>query len=87
MRHEKILVHNDVRCTTPVRLRIGDGMTERVGCPSEALYYLNYRWPTIRGRHHAGALASCAAAMRAKLASEFAKDAFARACDEAAVLN
>lgn len=87
MKHEKITIRSDVLWGAPVRLRIGNGMTERVCCPSEALYYLNFRWPAIRGRHHAGAMASCAAALEGKLATEFAKDAFARACEEAAVLN
>jgi len=87
MRHEKITIRNDVLWSAPVRLRIGSGMTERVCCPSEALYYLNFRWPTVRGRHHAGAIASCAAALQGKLAAEYAKDAFSRACEEAAVLN
>jgi len=87
MKHDKISVRNDVPWRNSVRLRIGNGMTERVCCPSEALFYLNYRWPTVRGRHHMGAVASCAAALDGKLASEFAKEAFARACDEAAVLN
>lgn len=87
MRHEKPSVRKDVRWNSPIRLRIGNGMAERVCCPSEALYYLNFRWPAVRGRHYAGAMASCAAALEGNLASEFAKDAFARACDEAAVLN
>jgi hypothetical protein len=87
MRHEKISVPEDVQWGAPVRLRIGDGLTERVCCPSEALYYLNFRWPTVRGRHYAGAVASCVAALEGKMASEFARDAFCRACEEATVLN
>jgi hypothetical protein len=87
MRHEKISVREDARWNAPVRLRIGDGMPERVSCPSEALYYLDFRWPTVRGRHYAGAVASCAAALDGKMASEFARDAFCRACDEATMLN
>lgn len=87
MRHERFEAPQDRHWAAPIRVHIGNGMAEFVRGPSEALYYLNFRWPTLRGKYHARAIASCTAALDGSLASEQARAEFLRACEEAAMLN
>ncbi len=80
-------VEDNVRWKTPVWVKVGNGIPEAVRSPAEALQKLKYRWPAEQGRHYSGAKASCAAAMRAQLEAELARDAFVRASIEARMLG
>jgi hypothetical protein len=77
----------DNRWLAPVWVRVGHGMAEPVWGPKQALDYLCHRWPSARGRHYLGARATCVAAARNQLASEYARESFIRASIEAAMLD
>lgn len=76
-----------VRWSEPVYLRIGYGMPETIRSPKDALNYLLFRWPTVRGEKYRSARHICAAAEGNSLLRNEARMAFVEACVEADVLD
>ena len=76
-----------VRWLSPVRVRIGYGFPETIGSPSEALGYLQYRWPAVDGDHCRQAKMLCAHAVQNPGLTDVAREAFLRACVEAKMLD
>jgi hypothetical protein len=70
----------------PVRVRIGHGASERVEGPSDAIYYLQHRWPTGQGRYFRQAMSDCKRATEGTIPAEVAKESFISAALEASVL-
>jgi len=70
----------------PVLVRIGHGSSEAVESASDALDYLQHRWPDNRGDHYRRAMKLCKEAAQGLVPSEVAKEAFISAAIEAYVL-
>lgn len=71
----------------PVYLRIGYGMPETIRSPKEALNYLLFRWPTIRGEKYRSATHLCGDESGNPRICEQARKVFVEACVEADVLD
>ncbi len=78
-------VGNPPRWRTPVLIRIGNGSSESVRSPSEALHYLFNRWPTERGERYSAAVEARKAASEEAASGEVAREAFIAAASEADV--
>lgn len=70
----------------PVLVRIGHGSSEPVESASDAVHYLQYRWPHERGKHYTRAIDDCTRAAKGLVPAEVAKEAFIAAAIEAYVL-
>ncbi len=70
----------------PVLVRIGYGSSEAVESASDALHYLQHRWPPERGDHYGRAMKLCKESAQGLVPSEVAKEAFISAAIEASVL-
>ncbi|WP_409527848.1 DUF982 domain-containing protein [Rhizobium sp.] len=70
----------------PVLVRIGHGSSEPVESASDAIHYLQNRWPHERGHHYQRAMLLCKHAAEGLVATEVAREAFIAAAIEAYVL-
>ncbi len=70
----------------PVLVRIGHGSSEAVESASDAIHYLQNRWPHERGHHYQQAMRLCKEAAQGLLPTEVAREAFIAAAIEAYVL-
>lgn len=70
----------------PVLVRIGHGSSEPVESASDAMHYLQNRWPHERGDHYRRALKVCKEAAQGSVPTEVAREAFISAAIEAYVL-
>lgn len=77
----------DLHWSNPVTVRVGYGFPETIRGPSEALEYLNWRWPVREGIHYAKALKDCAAFLQKQLPLEHVRETFVLASIEAKMLN
>lgn len=71
----------------PVYLRIGYGMPEAIHSTKEALHYLLFRWPAVRGPAYHRAKSICTVPSGNKKPCLEAREAFLLACIEAKVLD
>lgn len=69
----------------PVLVRIDHGASERVDGPSDAIHYLQNRWPAERGTYYSQAIADCKQAAEGMIPAEVAKESFISAAIEAHV--
>lgn len=69
----------------PVLVRIGHGASERVDGPSDAIHFLQNRWPRERGYYYSQAIADCKQAAEGMIPAEVAKESFISAAIEAHV--
>ena len=86
VRNERFELRTEARWLTPVWIRVGNGVPERVRCAVAALEKLTYRWPDKRGRHYFSAKTCCLAALNGQASAEMAREAFIRASIEAQML-
>ena len=70
----------------PVLVRIGHGSSEAVGSASDAMHYLQHRWPAERGSHYLQATKLCKEAAQGLVPAEVARESFISAAIEAYVL-
>ncbi|EJC83322.1 Protein of unknown function (DUF982) [Rhizobium leguminosarum bv. trifolii WSM2297] len=77
---EKI-IDADFRVTwkTPVYIRIGDGMRERIDGPNAALAALLHRWPSTNHREFGIAKRRCVEAIARRQSAELARSTFVEA--------
>lgn len=73
----------DVRWREPVWVKVGYGTPEPVRGPRQALNYLAFRWPAIRGDHFRRAQDQCIGALKKEFPCEQAREAFIGAVTEA----
>ena len=85
---DRVIIETDfeVRWRQPVWVKIGYGMPEAVKSPQQALNHLNFRWPALRGPRFQEASSRCRSALRKEVECEVAREAFARAAEEADVV-
>lgn len=76
----------EVRWREPVWVKIGYGVAEAIRGPRQALNYLNFRWPYVRGNHFCQAMRQCKLALRKELECDVARAAFIRAAQEAEMI-
>lgn len=78
----------DFRVTwqSPVFVRIGNGMRERIGGPDTALAALLHRWPSSSRSEYVLAKRRCVDAIARQGSPELARDAFVEAASAAKVL-
>jgi hypothetical protein len=69
----------NVAWRTPVYIRIGDGIRERIDGPQAALAALLHRWPSTDHREFAIAKRRCVDAVGRHGSTELARDAFTQA--------
>ncbi len=70
----------------PVLVRIGHGSSELVESASDAMFYLQRRWPLERGEHYSRAVRDCKKAAEGLVPAEVARESFISASIEAYVL-
>jgi hypothetical protein len=79
----------DLSCmewSKPVYVRIGYGSSEPISGPSQALYYLEQRWPSDEGPYHSLVVTKCTACLHRHVPAEEVRDLFISAAIEAYVL-
>jgi hypothetical protein len=86
MSPEIIEVPYAVTWTVPVRVRVGNGFSETIGGPEEALHCLTYRWPAVGGNQFDTARLKCLRALQKQASCEEARDVFISAAIEARML-
>ncbi|MDF0664150.1 MULTISPECIES: DUF982 domain-containing protein [unclassified Rhizobium] len=72
---------------SPVFVRIGDGMRERIDGPDTALAALLHRWPSTSQAGYAVAKRRCVDAIAKRGSPELAREAFVEAAVSARVLG
>lgn len=70
----------------PVLVRIGHGSSEPVESASDAMHYLQNRWPHERGKYYEQAMMDCKRAAKGMIPAEVARESFISAAIEAYVL-
>ncbi|MEZ2131356.1 MULTISPECIES: DUF982 domain-containing protein [unclassified Sinorhizobium] len=70
----------------PVRVRVGNGHSETIRGPKDALDYLTNRWPVADGPHYIKARRECMAAIERKVSPDIARDIFIAASIESDML-
>jgi hypothetical protein len=78
----------DFRVTwhSPISVRIGNDMRERIGGPDTAFAALPHRWPSSGRSEYASAERRCVNAIARQGSPELARDAFVEAASAAKVL-
>lgn len=76
----------EVRWREPVWVKIGYGIPEGIRGPRQALSYLTFRWPHLRGDHFRQALHQCKLALRNEVECNVARAAFIQAAQEAEMI-
>jgi|UPI0006921842 hypothetical protein len=71
----------------PVYVMVGDGVSETINGPDDALTYLSIRWPTERGPAYRKAVAACKSAVHQYGSLDNAREAFVAAAIEASMLD
>jgi hypothetical protein len=71
----------------PVYLKIGDGVSETIDSPDEALIYLETRWPAERGPSYERAKSACKLAADGYFSLVDAREAFVTAAIAASILD
>ncbi len=86
MRDVIIEARYEVRWSEPVWVKVGYGVPEAVRGPSQALSYLTFRWPAVRGQAFESAGLRCKLALRKDVECDVAREAFIRAAQEAQMM-
>lgn len=86
MNGEIIEMTGEVRWGEPVWVRVGYGIPDAMRGPSQALAYLDTRWPAARGAAFHRARTGCVAALNRRASCEAAREAFLHAAGEARML-
>ena len=76
-----------IKWTTPVYVRVGDGLREKVGSPEAALDYLNHRWPERHSPEYRAAKRICLMALSNQASEEASGEAFLEAAAQARMLD
>ena len=81
-----IEVYFEILWREPVWVKIGYGFPEAVRGPKQALSYLTFRWPAVRGDNFDDATRRCILALRKEIVCEDARIAFIRAAQDAGMM-
>jgi hypothetical protein len=76
----------EIRWREPVWVKIGYGVPEGIRGPRQALSYLTFRWPHLRGEHFEEAMRQCKAALRKEVECDVARQTFLQAAREAEMI-
>ena len=76
----------EVRWREPVWVKVGYGVPEAVRGPNQALGYLTFRWPDVRGQTFEIAAQRCKSALRKEVECDVAREAFIHAAEEAQMM-
>jgi hypothetical protein len=86
MRDVIIEARYEVRWREPVWVKVGYGVPEAIRGPSQALSYLTFRWPHLRGDRFQQAMTQCKLALRKELECDVARKAFVQAARESEMI-
>lgn len=76
----------ELRWREPVWVKVGYSVPEAIRGPRQALNYLTFRWPYLRGDHFRQAMRQCKLALHKELECDVAHAAFVRAAQEAEMI-
>jgi hypothetical protein len=75
----------ELHWSTPVRVRLQDGLERTFSSVNDAVDFLENEWPMRNGSHYEQALTLCRSAEQRRASPEIARDAFIGACIAASI--